>query len=198
MFPLLCIETTGADAAAQAMFMLGEWELRRADGVVLKLPEKLLKKRMAEKTSIFGKADGIYKDVVKFGRPSWAIAGFYRLGYVKQAFAKEIRGLPVPKGFDYDQEELYRGSLEEKASAIEEQSVADYKQCLNVALSASWFNDYSKRCEVQLAELRPREYRNPSELRAAPFNDRPGFVAAGLKLKALAEEQDVAPSAGEQ
>jgi hypothetical protein len=136
--------------------------------------------------------------VVKFGRPSWAIAGFYRLGYVKQAFAEEIRGLPVAAGLDYDQEELFRIALEEQASGIEEQSVADYKQCLNVALSASWYNDYSKRCEVQLAGLRPREFRKPSELRAQPYNDRPGFVTAGIKVTAVAMEEDVAPSGGGQ
>jgi TolA-binding protein len=188
----------GADAAAEAMFWLGEWELRRAEAIKLRLPQKLLKKRLGEKTAIFGQADGIYKDVVKFGRPSWAIAGFYRLGYVKQAFAEEIRGLPVAAGLDYDQEELFRIALEEQASGIEEQSVADYKQCLNVALSASWFNDYSKRCEVQLAGLRPREFRKPSELRAQPYNDRPGFVTAGIKVTAVAVEEDVAPSGGGQ
>ncbi len=182
--------TTGADAAAQAMFMLGEWKLKQAEAVQLKLPEKVFKKRMDEKIAIFGEADGIYKDVVKFGRPSWSIAGFYRLGYVKQSFAKEIREAPVPPGFDYEQEELYKGALEEQATVIEEQSVADYKQCLDVALRASWFNKYSKECEVSLAGLRPSEFRKPSELRAEPFNDRPGYVPAGVEMKAIADDEE--------
>jgi cellulose synthase operon protein C len=189
--------TTGADAAAQAMFMLGEWKLKQAEAVKLKLPEKVFKKRMAEKIAIFGEADGIYKDVVKFGRPSWSIAGFYRLGYVKQSFAKEIREAPVPPGLDYEQEELYKGALEEQATVIEEQSVSDYKQCLDVALRASWFNKYSKECEVSLAGLRPREFRKPSELRAEPFNDRPGYVRAGVEMKAVADDQDEAVGEGE-
>lgn len=190
--------TSGADAAAQAMFMLGEWKLKQAEAIKLKLPEKVFKKRMAEKIGIFGEADTIYRDVVKFGRPSWSIAGFYRLGYVKQSFAKEIREAPVPPGLDYEQEELYKGALEEQATGIEEQSVADYKQCLDLALKASWFNEYSKQCEVRLAGLRPREFRKPSELRAEPFNDRPGFVRAGIQMKAIGEEQDVSPGGEEE
>lgn len=179
--------TSGADAAAQARFMVGEVKLREMESIKLKLPEKLLQKRLTEKIQKLDEAAAIYKSVFKFGRPDWTLAALYRIGYVAQSFANEIRNSPVPTGLSYEQQELYKGALEEQASQIENKAIESYTECLNVARQKSWFNEYSTKAEIALAGLQPKQYRKPSELRAQPDNSPAGFARAGFVEKATAD-----------
>ncbi len=180
----------GADAAAQARFMIGEVKLVEMEKIKLKLPEKLLKERLTEKIKVLGEVNEIYRSVFNFGRPDWTIAALYRLGYVAQSFASEIRNSPVPSGLPYDIEEQYKIGLEEQASQIDQAAIKAYEDCLDVALQQSWFNEFSTKAEVALAGLKPKVYRKPSELRAKPFNSREGFVRSKFSRDALADEED--------
>lgn len=180
--------TTGRDAAAQARFMVGEARTRELQKIKLKLPEKALQKSLVEKIKGYEEARQIYFDVFNFQRPDWTIAALYRIGFLFQDFANEIRNSPVPTGLTEDQIEIYKGGLEEKASQIEGGAVESYQKCLETALQASWFNQYSKKCEVELANLKPREYRKPSELRAEPNASREGYAPAGFSDEALTRD----------
>lgn len=182
--------TTGADAAAQARFMVGEAKLKEMEAIKLKLPEKVLQQRLVEKIQKLEEASGIYKSVFKYGRPDWTLAALYRIGYVAQSFAKEIRNSPVPSGLTSDQEELYKGALEEQASNIEAKAIESYTDCLNVARQKSWFNEFSTKAEVALAGLQPKQYRKPSELRAKPDKAPSGFARAPFLEKALADQEE--------
>lgn len=161
--------TTGRDAAAQARFMLGEEVFEEMVKIKIDSPnEKVLKKRMQEKMKVAMEAKEIFESVILFGRPDWAIAGLYRIGAGFQDLANNIRQSPPPPRLTYDQKEIYRGILEDNASQIETLAVDAYKRALDIAKEKSWFNQYSRRAEVALAQLRPREFRRPSELRAQP------------------------------
>lgn len=161
--------TTGRDAAAQARFMLGEEVFKELTKVTLDSPnEKVLKKRMQEKIKVAQEAKAIFESVILYGRPDWAIAALYRIGAGFQDLADNIRKSPPPPRLTYDQKEIYRGILEDNASQIENLAVDAYKRALDIAKDKSWFNQYSRRAEVALAQLRPKDYRRPSELRAEP------------------------------
>jgi len=180
--------STGADAAAQARFMVGESKTKALQKIKLKLPEKVLQKNLIEKIKGYEGARQVYFDVFKFGRPDWTIAALYRIGFLFQDFANEIRTSPVPPGLTESQIEIYKGGLEEKATAIEGSAIEAYEKCLETALGAGWFNQYSKRCEVELANLKPREYRKPSELRALPTAARDGYAPAGFSDEAIRKD----------
>ena len=181
---------TGGDAAAEARFMQGEAKLQEMERIKLKLPEKELKKLLNEKIKLLGEVQLIYQSVIKYARPGWAIAALYRLGYVAQTFANEIRNSPVPKGLTEDQVEIYKGGLEEQATQIDQAAIGAYEDCLAVALNQSWFNEFSTKAEIALADLKPRVYRKPSELRAQPYNAPKGYVGAKFSSEALAGEED--------
>ena len=86
----------------------------------------------------------------------------------------------MPERLSYDQAEIYRGLLEDKASKFEGIAVDAYERALNVATEESWFNEYSKKAEVRLADLRPKKYRTPAERRAEPDNLHDGYSRAGF------------------
>lgn len=161
--------TTGRDAAAQARFMIGEEVFEEMVKIKIDSPnEKVLIKRMQDKMKVAMQAKEIFESVILFGRPDWAIAGLYRIGAGFQDMAENIRKSPPPPRLSYDQKEIYRGILEDNASQVELLAVDAYKRALDIAKDKSWFNQYSRRAEVALAQLRPREFRRPSELRAQP------------------------------
>lgn len=180
--------TEGRDAAANAKFMLGQDVYEEMAAISVEAAdEEELQKLITEKMEVAQKAQTIFEEVILFKRPDWAIAALYRIGSQYQNFAETVRDSPIPKRLTYDQQEIYRGLLEDQASQVEEQAVDAYKKALDVALNESWFNEYSKSAELELAKLRPREYRTPSELRAEPDNLKPGFMRAAF-IEEIKEE----------
>ena len=95
-------------------------------------------------------------------------------------------GTRCPGRLSYDQCEIYRGLLEDVASQIETEAVNFYVKALDTSKAARWFNPYTKQAEVRLANLRPKEYRKPSEFRAEPDHVQSGFQA----MKFLKEIKD--------
>ena len=73
---------------------------------------------------------------------------------------------------------------------IEGKAIEAYEACLDTALQQSWFNEFSTKAEVALADLLPRKYRKPSELRARPTYSPRGFAASEIIADALAGEED--------
>lgn len=181
--------TTGRDAAAEARFMIGEDVFEEMTKIKIDSPnEKTLKKRLNEKMEVAQEAKEIFESVILFGRPDWAIAALYRIGAGFQDMAENIRNSPPPPRLTYDQEEIYRGILEDQASQIEDLAVDAYKRSLDIAKDKSWFNDFSRQAEIALAQLRPREYRRPSELRAQPDHFASGLSA--VKFIESVEDED--------
>ncbi|MBA2661692.1 MAG: tetratricopeptide repeat protein [Bradymonadaceae bacterium] len=179
---------SGRDAAAQAKFMIGESVFEKMAAIQIDSPnEKILQERLREKMKIAEEAQKIYEQVILFGRPDWAIAALYRIGTQFQNFADTIRKSPPPSRLTYDQQEIYRGILEDQASMIEQRAVVAYSQALQAARQSNWFNRYSRDAEVRLAALRPREFRKPSEMRAQPNHFSVGFMTAPF-IKTVKED----------
>lgn len=169
--------TKGRDAAAQAKFMIGEDVFQEmAEIGIASSDEKELQEKIKKKMEVAEKAQKIFEEVISYRRPDWAIAALYRIGSQYQNFANTVRDSPVPKRLTYDQKEIYKGLLEDQAVVIEAKAVDAYKKALEVAKQESWFNDYSKKAQRELAKLRPKEFRSPSEIRTEPNNFHAGFM----------------------
>ncbi len=182
--------TTGRDAAAQARFLMGEEVFFEMTKIKIDSPnEKTLKKRLKKKMEVAQEAKSIFESVILFGRPDWAIAALYRIGAGFSDLAENVRKSPPPKRLTYDQKEIYRGILEDQASQIEDLAVDAYKRALDIAKDKSWFNEYSKKAEIELAQLRPKEYRKPSELRAEPNHFNAGFTRVEFIMQAEDEDR---------
>lgn len=181
--------TTGRDAAAQAQFMIGESVFEKMVAIsISSKDERELQNKLRQKMTVAEEAQKIFEQVILFGRPDWAIAALFRIGTQYQEFADTIRNSPVPARLNEDQQEIYRGILEDRAAEIEARAVKSYEQALDTARKANWFNEYSRKSEIQLAQLRPREYRRPSERRTQPTQFNDGFTRAPF-LKTVKEAE---------
>ena len=180
----------GRDAAAQAKFMFGKEEFDEMEALKLDAEkEKTNKERLKKKLEVGAKAQKTLEAVILFGRPDWAIAALYQIGASYEDLANNIRKSPVPKKLTRDQKEIYKGFLEDQAVMVEANAVEAYKKALDVALEKSWFNEYSKKAEIALAVLRPKDFRRPSELRAEPQYLADGLVRTAFIKKAEDEDR---------
>lgn len=176
----------GRDAAAQAKFMLGEdvyedmeaINFEETDSGDLEENEEKMQEIFTDKMEVAEEAQKIYEEVIKFRRPDWAIAALYRIGSQYQNFAETIRNSPIPDRLNFNQTEIYKGLLEDKATVVEDKAVSAYKRAIDTAKNERWFNDYSRQAEVELAKLRPKEYGEPAEIRAEPTHLAPGYTRA--------------------
>jgi tetratricopeptide (TPR) repeat protein len=182
--------TKGRDAAAQAKFMMGEDVYEDMAAITVKASdEEELQELFTEKMKVAEKAQKIFEEVIRFGRPDWAIAALYRIGSQYQNFANTIRNSPVPDRLTVDQEEIYKGLLEDKATIVEKKAIDAYARSLEVAKKESWFNEYSKKAQIELGKLDPKNYRKPSELRAEPNHFNPGFARSEFIEKVKEEDR---------
>ena len=182
--------TKGRDAAAHARFMIGTDVLEQMEKIKIDSPNpRVLGKRTKAKLKVLGKAKKVFEDVIKFKRPDWAIAALYRIGFGMVDLAENFRNSQCPRKLTYDQCEIYKGKLEDVASNTESGAVSYFEKALETARQASWFNKYTKQAEVMLAQLRPREYRAPSEIRAMPDHFDPGFGQIGFITTLVEEDQ---------
>ena len=178
----------GRDAAAQAKFMLGEDLLEEAEAIRIdSTDDEELREATEEKMEALNKAGEVYEEVLGFGRPDWAIAAVYRVGSGFHDFAETLRESPVPEHLTENQKHHYKALLEDQAVRFEDAAAQYYIQALDAARDANWYNEYTELAETALADIRPAEYRSPSELRAQPDNFTDRFMSASF-LEEIDEE----------
>ena len=180
----------GRDAAAQALFMIGEDIFE--DMVTMKVDardEKELQKNVVKKRAKGSEAKNSFEQVFKFERPDWTIASFFRIGAAMEDFANNLRQSRPPARLTEDQKEIYRGHLEDAASQIEAEAVAYYIKALDASKAALWFNKFTKEAETRLANIRPKEWRKPSEFHAEPDHVQAGFMGVDFLTKVKDEDR---------
>lgn len=173
--------TSGADAAAEAKFMIGEDLFEEAAAIAIdSSDDEELTEQTEKKNEAADEAREVFEEVIVFGRPDWAIAALYRIGSGYQDFADTLRDSPVPDELDPGPREQYKGLLEDYAMAFEDNAAELYERALETARDANWYNEYSELAETRLSEIRPAEYREPAELRARPKYQNEGFMRSSF------------------
>jgi tetratricopeptide (TPR) repeat protein len=115
---------------------------------------------------------GIYESVVtdlKVAR--WVIAASARMGQIYANFVDQMYTAPIPRQlkskneWGMNEREMFCDELADAAEPIEQKAVKGYEICLRAATQASWFNEWSAMCEVELNQMQPSEYPLAAEAR---------------------------------
>jgi TolA-binding protein len=153
-----------AAAAAEARFRLAEIELERYDrgGLPATSDERKLRRALEAKFADARKVAAGYDEVMRYRRPDWILAAFYRKAYVLDRLAQTLYDAPAPPEFRRKGAEeylaAYQDALAQKAQPYEEQAVAVYVQAIEAARKLHVRNEWTKRIGESLARHRPREY----------------------------------------
>ncbi|BDG02541.1 tetratricopeptide repeat protein [Anaeromyxobacter oryzae] len=196
------VHVRAAAAAAEARFRLAEFDFDRYDKIALPATTntKKLKAALEAKLSEAKKVAPQYDEVMKYRRPDWILAAFYRKAYLLERLAQTLYDAPIPPEVKKDDEMLaaYQDALAQAAAPYEEQAVKVYVDAIEAARKLHVKNEWTKKVGESLARFRPSEYPIIKDAKArmvledsAPiaFADTPdGFTHRALP------EADAAPA----
>ncbi|HET6284800.1 MAG TPA: hypothetical protein VFH73_27840, partial [Polyangia bacterium] len=158
----------GEDAnyyAAQARYIQGELVYRDYERLKIAGKPKQLAKVLEEKAKLLEQCKGIYLDVVTYQSPEWATAALLRIGQGYEAYAKSMRGAPVPKDLNEAEKQVYRDELEKVIVIIEDKALDAYKSGYSRALQIGVYNKHTQAIRQALSRLAENEYPKENELR---------------------------------
>jgi hypothetical protein len=166
-----------AAAAAEARFRLAEYDFERYDriGLPATTRTKKLKAALEAKLAEAKKVAPQYDEVMRFKRPDWILAAFYRKAFLLERLAQTISEAPVPPEFKKKGAEeylaAYQDALAQAAQPYEDQAVAVYVQAIEAARKLHVKNEWTKKIGESLARFRPREYPVMKEAKARLVSD---------------------------
>lgn len=102
--------------------------------------------------------------------PRWVIAAGSRVGSMWGTFVKEFRAAPIPKEWKTDDElrNSYYNALDEASEPWKQQAKGAMEVCLGYSVKYQYFDQYSRTCEVWLAENYKSEFHLIDEFRGSP------------------------------
>jgi TolA-binding protein len=154
--------------AAQARYLQGEMIFREYERVKIAGGPRQLKRVLDTKAKLLEQAKAVYLDTVSFAVPEWATAALYRIGQGYEAFAKAMRGAPVPPELSPEEKQVYHDELEKFIVQIEDKALEAYKSGYAKALQLGVYNRYTQLIHTALSRLNDSEYPPENELRLGP------------------------------
>ena len=124
-------------------------------------PLKNIKKKMSFAGKMIKLYDGVFK---KYKEPEWAIASFFRKGYLNKQFAEALFAVEAPKGFDEDEIDAYKEQLEEFAEPYEEIAEKLYKDAYAYSQKFNINNDWTEKLLIELNKIDKDTYKIPKKM----------------------------------
>jgi len=156
------VNVPAAAAAAEARFRLAEYDFERYDRITLPATTntKKLKAALDAKLAEAKKVAPEYDEVMRYKRPDWILAAFYRKAFMLERLAQTLYDAPVPPEVKKNEEYLaaYQDALAQFAQPYEDQAVKVYIDALEAARRLHVKNEWTKKVSESLARYRPNEY----------------------------------------
>jgi TolA-binding protein len=174
------------EAVGEALFFFAEEKKAKVDKVafpeykgvgtkeaVLKHIQTKVKDWIGKKRPLIDEASADYIKIVNLQPvppPKWVIAAGSRVGDMWGKFVKEFRAAPIPDGIkkDYELRTAYYGSLDEASEPQKLQAKSAYSTCLGYSVKYQYFDEFSRTCEVWLADNYKNEFHVVDEFRGSP------------------------------
>ncbi len=150
-----------AAAAAEACFMVAEYEFKEFDKLKIGGTKKALERSFTAKRNAVKKVNEAYTQCLKYKNVEWTLASFYRRGYVLERFAQTILETPTPpeiKRLGEEAEIIYKDQLAQQTVVLEDKAVESYAATLAEARKYRISNEWTKKTLESLNRFRPKEY----------------------------------------
>lgn len=174
------------EAVGEAQFFFAEKEREKLDRLtfpaytgpgdkeaVMKHINTKVKDWYEKKGKAITAAEKEYKKIIDLQPvppPRWVIAAGSRVGEMWGTFVKEFRSAPIPKEWKKDDmiRNAYYNSLDEASEPWKQRAKGASVTCLGYSVKYQYFDEYSRACEVWLAENYKSEFHLIDEFRGAP------------------------------
>ncbi|WP_230467802.1 tetratricopeptide repeat protein [Lujinxingia vulgaris] len=169
------------EPAAHAAFMLAEDANERAMALKMDATEPERLRNQAEaKVQALNEAHDLYKAVILYESPQWAVAATYRIGEGYLGFVTMFRQSPVPEELREDQKLVYKGILEDKTTQLLEHTYNHFTTALQIAQDTGILTDFSYRAALARFEIKPDIHSQPAALPPVGQPRQDGFVLHGF------------------
>jgi TolA-binding protein len=169
------VHARAAAAAAEARFRLAEYDFERYDRIALPATSntKKLRRALEAKLAEAKKVAPQYDEVMRYRRPDWILAAFYRKAYLLERLAQTLYEAPVPPDVKANEEYLaaYQDALAQAAAPYEEQAVKVYIDANEAARKLHVKNEWTKKIGESLARYRPNDYPVLKDAKAGMVQD---------------------------
>lgn len=174
------------EAVGEALFYFAEDKKSKVDAVkfpeykgkndkesVLKHINVKVKEWIGKKRPLIETASAEYKKIVDLQPvppPRWVIAAGSQVGSMWGQFVKEFRAAPIPDFMkkDYELRTAYYGALDDASEPQKQTAKGAFETCLGYSVKYQYFDDYSRKCEVWLADTYKTDYHLIDEFRGSP------------------------------
>lgn len=174
------------EAVGEALFYFAEDKKSKVDAVkfpeykgkndkesVLKHINVKVKEWIGKKRPLIEAASGEYKKIIDLQPvppPRWVIAAGSQVGSMWGLFVKEFRAAPIPDFMkkDYELRTAYYGALDDASEPQKQTAKGAFETCLGYSVKYQYFDDFSRKCEVWLADTYKNEYHLIDEFRGSP------------------------------
>ncbi len=140
-------------AAAEARFELAAQVYDRYFALRLVGGAKLAD-AVNKKVRLLVEVEKEYAEVLALKNGEFGIAALTRIGHVYEDFARSLRAVPLPRGLDVAQKEIYRSAIENKAFPIEEKAIEAYTNALAKASELKIQSTWTVDAHVRLSQLK--------------------------------------------
>ncbi len=102
--------------------------------------------------------------IAKYKEPEWAIAAYFRKGYLNKQFAEALFAVKAPKNLDEDEQDAYKEDLEDFAEPYLDTAEKLYKEAYTYAIKLNIDNDWTKKLLLELNKIDKDTYKIPKKL----------------------------------
>ncbi len=174
------------EAVGEAMFYFAEKKRAKVDAVrfpeykgvgttqaVKDHIETKVKAWIGKKRPLIQEATDEYSKIVNLvpsPPPKWVIASGARVGEMWGTFVKEFRAAPIPTFMrqDYELRTAYYGALDDASEPQKQMAKSAFRTCLDYSVKFQYFDEFSRTCEVWLADQYKSEFHLVDEFRGSP------------------------------
>ncbi len=175
---------TARNYASRARFTQAERIYAEFVDVKLEFPIKTLIKKLKEKGELEQEAEKIYFEILDHKDPYYVAASAYRIGQMYKDFSDELYELPMPEGLTPDQEDAYRGQIDEYAFPLQEKALTAFQRARTLALDLQAYNEWSAKSAAEISKL---------EAAAYPITEQDGVNTEHSQLSFTRSPASVAP-----
>lgn len=149
--------------AARANFLRVERQLPAYEQMPLggRNPAKSIQNKIKSAKYLFN----LYNSVATtYKEPEWAIAAFFRKGYLNKQFAEALFAVKPPSSFNEDEKEVYTEELEEFAEPFLDQALKMYEDAYTYAKKVKIDNEWTTKLLIELNKMDKEQYKLPPRL----------------------------------
>jgi tetratricopeptide (TPR) repeat protein len=163
-------------------YYLGEVAHEQYRALPVRLPERQMSKDLEAKARLLLVAQQRFLDAMRVQNPEWATAAGFQIGSLYREFYDDLVGAPVPPNLTGEARDVYLDEVRNHVKTLLQKAVAVHERNILMAERLGETNDWVKRSNEQMAQLRklltpgplPVSTPNPSGMPApAPPLPRP-------------------------